>query len=70
MYGTRLVITEASNPSNILLPKVRRLNLIFVPALITLVLFETIYNNQLTMSFVYKFKWLHNRKARVHSLLQ
>ena len=30
-----LCITEASNPSNILLPKVRRLNLIFVPALTT-----------------------------------
>ena len=28
-----LCITEASNHSNILLPKVRRLNLIFVPAL-------------------------------------
>ena len=33
-----LRITEASNHSNILLPKVRRLNLIFVPALITYML--------------------------------
>ena len=60
-----LCITEASNPSNILSPKVQRLNLTFVPALTDLLLISIMQQHH----FVYisfhlqltRFMWFSNR---------